>query len=112
MGSQSLNERQEAHTRKIKTDSFFDKMSIPWDVSCNIWNTATKSSKASSPFMGFVEKSKASQKTTSSEPSDKASSKNSSFSITETAKQSIWGNYQPSQYVFFTGKQAIIFYLF
>ena len=54
--------------------------------------------------MGFVEDSKASQKTTSSELSDKASSKNSSFSITETTKQSIWGNYQPSQYVFFTGK--------
>merc|ERR1712038_371107 len=103
MGSHSLNEKQEAHTRKIKTDSFFDKMSIPWDVSCNIWNTATKSSKGSSPFTGFVEDSKASQKTTSSEPSHKASSKNSNFSITETAKQSIWGNYQPSQYVFFTG---------
>ena len=75
-------------------------MSMAWGVSGNIW--ALSEASATKPTTGFVDATKA---TPTSDP--KSNKKNSgqpkTFSITDTASQSIWGNYQPTQYVFFTG---------
>ena len=75
-------------------------MSMAWGVSGNIWAMAEAS--ATKPTTGFVDATKANP-TADPKSNKKNSGQSQTFSITDTASQSIWGNYQPTQYVFFTG---------
>ena len=104
--SLNLNDKEVTHKFVIKN---FQTMSMAWGVSGNIWALAEAS--ATKPTTGFVDATK-SNPTADPKSNKKNSGQSQTFSITDTASQSIWGNYQPTQYVFFTGNFNLFSFIF